>query len=285
MQRIKHHFCWVKAHRAAGADRADAGDAPTQGLASDADGARMQLHWTDGGILQSAAQAMTRPPAPGGSFPRWGPKSAPPPGGADIAWGPKSAPPPGEDDVGWGPKSAPPPGEDDVAWGPKSAPPPGEGDVAWGPKSAPPPGEDDVAWGPKSAPPPGESDVAWGPKSAPTPTGEAARMGLRPENLSFSARATVPALAGERSSSAEPKRPYWGPKAAGMEFAGATLMGGWQFEHAMVGNGDDGVRLSFSVVLGDRREALTWLAEPAGQAWSADALAISLICFAAVGDF
>jgi len=154
-------------------------------------------------------------------------------------------------------------------------------EVAWGPKSPEPP-QDEVAWGPKAPPPLGGEDVAWGSKSAPPPGEVKSFAALQ---YAMGATVDVTAGAGAPAQSADARKPYWGPKAAGMEFAGATLMGGWQFEHALVGQGPDGIRMSFSVVLGDRQRALGWLADTDGQAWSADALAISLVCFAAVGDF
>jgi hypothetical protein len=238
MQRIKHHYCWIKAHSSATAIKSDIADPARYMPSAGSNGASMQLYWTEGGALLSQAQALTPPPSPGDdNVPRWGPKSAPS-------------------------------SHEDVAWGPKSSPAAGD-DVAWGPKSAPPSGDDGVAWGPKSAQPPGEPEA----------------LAAAQETVAAMGKATAAGLDGQRTEGTDAKKPYWGPKAAGMEYAGATLVGGWQFEHALVGKGADGIRMSFSVVLGDRRQALGWLADADGQAWSADALAISLICFAAAGDF
>lgn len=72
-----------------------------------------------------------------------------------------------------------------------------------------------------------------------------------------------------------------------MMFAGATFMGGWQLEHSRpdLGQVPLGYRIAIQPVLGDRVAATAWLDGPQGRLWRQDAVALALLAFAAIGEF
>lgn len=63
-------------------------------------------------------------------------------------------------------------------------------------------------------------------------------------------------------------------------FAGATFMGAWQVEN----HPSASVALSFMPIVGSRHDALLWRDSRQGQEWAQDALAITLLSFAAIGE-
>lgn len=63
-------------------------------------------------------------------------------------------------------------------------------------------------------------------------------------------------------------------------FAGATFMGAWQVEN----HPSASVALSFMPIVGSRQDALLWRDSPQGQEWAKEALAITLLSFAAIGE-
>ncbi|MFG6430655.1 hypothetical protein [Roseateles sp. LYH14W] len=67
-------------------------------------------------------------------------------------------------------------------------------------------------------------------------------------------------------------------------FGGATFMGGWQFEADPASSDGKRVALRFMPIVGSRADALAWRATDPGKAWAKDALAISLLSFAAIGE-
>lgn len=67
-----------------------------------------------------------------------------------------------------------------------------------------------------------------------------------------------------------------------MMFAGATFMGAWQVENEP--SGPTSVGLCFMPIVGSRQDALAWRDSEPGQAWAKDALAITLLSFAAIGE-
>lgn len=67
-----------------------------------------------------------------------------------------------------------------------------------------------------------------------------------------------------------------------MMFAGASFMGAWQVEQDFTV--PPSVTLHFMPVVGSRQDALLWRYEGPGQEWAKGALAVSLLSFAAIGE-
>jgi hypothetical protein len=73
-----------------------------------------------------------------------------------------------------------------------------------------------------------------------------------------------------------------------MIFAGASMAGAWDFDpHEVIGGDETGgdLKHEFQVIIGNKTVAYLWLDSPEGRAWSNDAMALSLITFAAMGTF
>ncbi|MGQ3053241.1 MAG: hypothetical protein ACT6S0_15795 [Roseateles sp.] len=88
----------------------------------------------------------------------------------------------------------------------------------------------------------------------------------------------------EPDTATTPIRILMGDSLPPLMFAGATFMGAWQVEADPLGSAEQGVALRFMPVIGSRGDALAWRATDAGKAWASDALAISLLSFAAIGE-
>ncbi len=91
--------------------------------------------------------------------------------------------------------------------------------------------------------------------------------------------------AGRGASASMPVAPSIvpGPASTDLMFAGATFAGAWQFERPEEVGAS--LRMQWQPVLGGHDAALAWRDSPEGRAWCADAKDLLLVSFVAIGEF
>lgn len=265
MERIKHHYCWVKVVEATAQDVDSAGAAgPMPPNSPDTRVGMMPIAWT---------------PRPGFGVGAIQPRSV--------------KPPPDSSTVGRNasPRSLKPP-PDSLMEPTSTRPPP---DIAFSrpvePASTRPPPDapSDGSIGKASTKPP--------PDSAQPKASRTSRV-MTPPPAPKRGRRSQPASVGGRNATTRVDLPTDGRAVAGEHsspdgaavanwmFGGATFVAGWNFEEPAIPglDGGHGLAIVYQPIVGSREDAFDWIASAAGRQWCQDALKVSLMSFVAMGD-